>query len=210
MRFFCILSMTILGLSACGGGATVSQHQCAAGDWETLGYRDGVNGYRSTQLLAHQDACVKHGIIPDRHGYMVGWDDGAREYCASNNAFSIGERGKGHNNICPTDLRANFLHAYQQGRSLYLARVAVANLERTFYQRTGRLEQVKAEIVATAAAQLNPVWTPAERIELLAKTKRLNDEKHQLQASIPQLEADLAIRARELDALSQTLAGVVH
>jgi hypothetical protein len=141
---------------------------------------------------------------------MVGWDDGAREYCASNNAFSIGERGRGHNNICPTDLRTNFLHAYQQGRSLYLARMAVANLERTLYQQTGRVEQVKAEIVSTAAAQLNPVWTPAQRIELLAKTKRLNDEKHQLQASIPQIEADLAIRARELDALSQTLAGVVH
>ena len=210
MRLFLVLSMTIMGLSACGGGATVSESQCAAGDWETLGYRDGVNGYRSTQLLAHQDACVKHGIIPDRHGYIVGWEDGVREYCASNNAFSIGERGNGHNNVCPTDLRSVFLQAYQEGRSLYLARAEVVNLERALAQTTRRLAQVKAEIVSTAAAQLNPVWTPAERIELLAKTQRLNDEKHQLQADIPELEAELSIKSRQLDMLSQSLAGVVH
>lgn len=206
MRFYLIFPIVIFTLSGCGGGATVSQSQCAAGDWQTLGYRDGVSGYRSTELLAHQDACVRHGVIPDRGGYMLGWEQGIREYCEPNNAFSVGERGRGHNNVCPQDLRADFNHAYQQGRSLYLARAEVANLQRAIGQKTQRVEQVKAAIVSTAAAQLNPTWTPPERIELLAKTKRLTDEKYQLQADIPELEDQLAIKVQALDALNKLAA----
>ena len=67
-----ILLTSAVILSGCGGGATVSENQCIASDWQTLGYRDGVNGIRSSQLLKHQDACVEHGIIPDRAGYMAG------------------------------------------------------------------------------------------------------------------------------------------
>ena len=54
------------------------------------------------------------------------------------------------------------------------------------------------------------MWTAAERIELLANTKRLNDERHRLQANIPQLEADLSVKSQELDALNHTLASTIH
>ena len=199
------ISIATFLLSGCGG-ATVSQSQCVAGDWQTLGYSDGARGYRSSRLLAHQDACVKHGVIPDSHGYKLGWDEGIREYCLPYNAFSVGERGKGHNNVCPADMRSEFVAAYQQGRSLYHARVEVSNLERSIYQKTNRLEQVKADIVSTGAAQLNPVLTTAERIELLAKTQRLNDEKSSLKHEIPELEHALAIKVRQLESLNQTLA----
>ena len=55
----------LFALAGCSSNS-VSESQCIAGDWQTIGYRDGANGNRSTQLLAHQDACVKHGVIPDR------------------------------------------------------------------------------------------------------------------------------------------------
>ena len=71
MRTHLIIIAAVLALAGCGGGASVSQNQCIASDWQTLGYRDGTNGVNSSQLLAHQDACVKHGIIPDREGYML-------------------------------------------------------------------------------------------------------------------------------------------
>ena len=208
MRFYFGISIIAFLLAGCGGGATVSQSQCVAGDWQTLGYSDGVRGYRSSRLLAHQDACVKHGVIPDRHGYKLGWEEGAREYCEPYNAFSIGEHGKGHNNVCPTDLRAEFLTAYQEGRTLYRARVEVTNLERAITQKTARLEYVKAEIVSTAAAQLNPALTTTERVELLARTQRLNTERNRIIAEIPVLEGELTIKAQQLDALSRSLAAV--
>jgi len=210
MRIASGLLISVIALSGCGGGATVSENQCIASDWQTLGYRDGVNGIRSSQLLAHQDACGKHGIIPDRAGYMMGWNEGVREYCQPNNAFEIGERGDGHNNVCPDGMQTAFTTAYREGRKLYLARVEVANLERSISEMEQRLEQIKAELVSSTTEQLNPMLTTAERVELLAHTQQLNDEKHRLKKDLPPLRNELAVKQVELDALRQSLVSVVY
>lgn len=181
--------------------ASISESQCLAGDWETVGYRDGANGYRSTELLEHQNACVKHGVIPDRASYMVGWTRGVREYCEASNGFDVGARGEGQNNVCPDDLRDGFLSSYHDGRELYLARLEVANLEREINEREYRLEQVKAAIVASATQQLDPTLVPAARVDLLAATERLAEEKGRLEAEIPPLRQQLAYKTQALAAL---------
>jgi hypothetical protein len=205
-----VLLTSMIILSGCGGGATVSQNQCIASDWQTLGYRDGVNGIRSSQLLKHQDACVKHGIIPDRAGYMTGWNDGVGEYCQPNNAFEIGELGGGHDNVCPREMQTTFTTAYRQGRKLYLARVEIANLERAIGHKEHRLEDIKAELVSSATGQLNPLLTTADRVELLARTHRLTEERHRLKTELPPLIDELADRQIALDSMRQTLASVVY
>jgi len=207
MRLIFILTLSLL-VAACGSRPTVSENQCIAGDWQTVGYRDGTAGYRSTALLAHQDACGEHGIVPDRAGYMAGWEEGIREYCEPNNGFDVGERGQGHNNVCPEDLRGSFLDAYHQGRSLYLARVAVDNVDRALAQKSARLESVKSEIVSVAAAQFSGTLMPAERMELLARLQRLNDEQHALEAELSDLEVVREQKIRELDQVTRSLASV--
>lgn len=210
MRKLAILLAKLTLLAGCGGGASVSQNQCIASDWETLGYRDGVNGIRSSRLLAHQDACVEHGIIPDRTAYMRGWEDGVREYCQPNRAFEIGELGQGHDNVCPQGMQTEFTTAYREGRKLYLARVEVSSLERLIGEKEHRLEHVKAEIVSSAADQLNPSMTPADRVNMLAYTHRLTEEKQRLESEIPALVDELAHKQAELERLRQTLATVVY
>ena len=204
----CFTSLIIL--SGCGGGASVSKNQCIASDWQTLGYRDGVSGLRSSQLLKHQDACVKHDIIPDRTGYMMGWNQGVLEYCQPNNAFEIGELGRGHNNVCPGEMQTPFTRAYREGRKLYLLRREVANIEQAIAQNEQRLETVKAEIVSSATHQLDPLLTPADRVELAAHTHRLTEERHRLLHEIPMLMDELDDKQAELDNLRQSLAGVVY
>src|SRR5258705_279322 len=122
MRLYPGITAVVLlfALAGCASDS-ISESQCIAGDWQTVGYRDGVNGYRSTELLNHQNACVKHGVIPDRASYMVGWESGVREYCEANNGYDVGERGYTYNNVCPDDQREAFLAAYHNGRQLYLA-----------------------------------------------------------------------------------------
>jgi hypothetical protein len=210
MRNFIIVSTTLIILSGCGGGATVSQNQCIASDWQTLGYRDGVNGIRSSQLLAHQDACVKHGIIPDRTGYMAGWNTGVHEYCQPNNAFEIGELGSGHNNVCPGEMQSTFTTAYRNGRKLYLARNELANLERSVNHMEQRLEQIKVELVSSATEQLNPTLTTAARIEIGAYTHRLTQERRRLKMDLPQLIAELADKQAELEAMRDSLVSAVY
>ena len=163
MRSLIFLGLAGLALSGCAGKPSLSEHQCAVGDWQTVGYRDAVNGKRSTALLTHQDACMEHSVAPDRAAYMLGWEEGAREYCQPNNGYHIGERGWSHNNICPPELQGGFLTAYAEGRRLYQARVTVSNLEWEIDQKTDRLEAIKSEIISVGAAQLNTELSLEER-----------------------------------------------
>lgn len=193
-------------LAGCGSNPSVSKNQCLANDWQTLGYRDGVNGRRSTELLKHQDACLKHGVTPDRQQYTMGWQQGVREYCTPNNAFYIGETGAGHYNICPADQATAFLDAYQNGRDLYRARSAVVRIENQISKAEYRIEAIKTQIVASSTAQLDPELTADRRVTLLAETARLVDEKAKLERELPSLRFELQEKRRELDRVSAALA----
>ncbi len=157
-------------------------------------------------MLAHQDACGEHGIVPDRAGYMLGWEEGVREYCQSHNGFAVGVGGQGYSNVCPEELRDEFLASYRQGRSLYLARSAVQRAERALTSAEARLETVKSEIVASAAAQFSGELLPSERVELIARTQRLHEEQRNLEFEIGELERELELKEQELAALDRNLA----
>jgi len=201
MQLRCLMiAIVAMGLAGCRSDS-VSESQCIAGDWQTVGYRDGANGFRSTRLLEHQDACVKHGVIPDRASYMVGWEQGVVEYCDANNGFDVGERGDVYNNVCPDAQREAFLAAYHDGRQLYLARTEVNDLEQAISQREYRLDEIKAELVSSATAQFDPTLTPAARVELLAQTQRLSEEQGRINAELPQLRQELASKTQSLAAL---------
>ena len=206
------LSISILILAlvflACGKNVSVTKNQCTAGDWQTLGYRDAAVGYRITRLLAHQDACVEFGVIPDREKYMLGWNQGLLEFCDPHSAFLHGQSGKRHHNVCPADQRDEFLRAYKEGRTLFLARWEVDDLERKLERNRLRIVAIEEQLVSTASAQLNPLLAPNTRIELLAKFKQLNDEQRRLRAEIPILEEDLVIRTNELETLNRSMAAL--
>jgi len=194
------ISLLLLMLAACHS-ASVSESQCIAGDWQTVGYRDGAAGYRSSRLLEHQNACVKHGVIPNRDAYMIGWDQGIREYCEPNNGYDVGVRGYSYNNVCPADQRDAFLDAYHSGRTLYVARAEVADLQQAIAQREARLIEIKAQIVSAATQQLDPTLTPQARIDLIAATQQLAEEKGRIDAELPQLRQELAAKSQQLASL---------
>ena len=181
---------------ACSRDASVSESQCVAGDWETIGYRDGALGYRSSRLLAHQDACLPHGVTPDREAYQLGWRQGIEEFCDPTNGFELGQSGDGHDNVCPAQQRDVFLAAYDRGRTLFVARDRVLSLA----------QAIGEEVVVTASAQLNPLLLPDERIQRAARVKRLYDEKTRLAAESPGREAELQVRTSELEALDRSMA----
>jgi len=202
MRFHALIVTIAVTVTGCASDS-VSESQCIAGDWQTVGYRDGANGYRSTQLLEHQNACVKHGVIPDRTAYMAGWTQGVREYCDANNGYDAGERGDGYNNLCPDDQRQAFLTAYHAGRQLYLARSEVDELEQQIGQREVRLDEITAELVSSASQQLDPTLTPVARVDLLAAMERLAEERGRINAELPTLRQQLAYKTQQLAALEQ-------
>lgn len=198
--------LVIAALALVSGCATLSESQCVASDWETVGYRDGMAGTQSSQLLKHQNACVKHGVVPDREAYLAGWDQGVRQYCMPENGFSAGEHGKSYTNVCPEEMQASFYAAYQEGRQLYVAQSEINTLNRQISQKEYRLKQIATEISSTDARLVDDSTEAIERRELLDQTKELAQEQGQLETEIQELKVDVALKSERLKNLRQTLA----
>ena len=188
------------------GCASLSESQCVASDWETVGYRDGLAGKQSTQLLNHQNACVKHGTVPDRDAYLAGWEDGVRQYCQPSNGFNAGEAGRSFPNVCPDDLQDAYYEAYQEGRRLYMAQAEIDGLNRQIAQKEYRINQLAAELTSAEAELIADETTALQRVRLLDQTKDLAAEQGELEAEIQQLRVDVALKGERLRSLRQTLA----
>lgn len=201
-----ITLIAVSSLLLISGCASLSESQCVAGDWKTVGYRDGLAGRQSTQLLQHQNACMKHGAVPDRNAYLAGWEKGVRQFCLPGSGFNTGEAGRSFANVCPEDLQAAYYAAYQEGRRLYLAKSEIDSLNRTIAQKEYRLKQLDAEISGVEAELISDETTALRRVRLLDRTKELAAEQGELEAEIQQLRVDVALKGERLASLRQTLA----
>ncbi len=200
----CLLLGTLLVLGGCA--SSMSESQCLANDWETVGYRDGLSGTQSTALMRHMDACMKHGVRPDRQAYLAGWNDGVAQYCQPANGFSAGERGAGYGNVCPPHLQDAFYAAYQDGRQLYLAQSELNGIGSAINQREARLREVKAEMASIAAGMISEESTAADRAAMLLTAKDLAEEQGRLNSEIVELQVEYAVKAERLDDLRHSLA----
>lgn len=99
-------------LSSC---ATLSKQECVIGDWQTIGYNDGVAGYHSDRLAAHAKACAKAGVAPDYEAWQRGRQLGLKQYCTTNNAYNVGRRGQRLNSVCPATSASALQRANQRG-----------------------------------------------------------------------------------------------
>ena len=201
-----VLFLGSICLLALGGCASMSKSQCLANDWETVGYRDGLSGAQSSALMKHQNACVKHGVVPDREAYIAGWRDGVEQYCQPANGFSAGERGAGFSNVCPPHLQQSFHAAYQDGRQLYIAQSEINHLVSAISQREARLREVKAELAGIAGGMIDAESTVADRATMVLTAKDLAQEQGHLEAEIEELQAEVAVKAERLEQLRHSLA----
>jgi hypothetical protein len=202
------LALLLLGIGLLAGCASVSKNQCLANDWETVGYRDGLAGVQQTNLLRHQNACIKHGVRPDRNAYLAGWNDGVTQYCQPGNAFRVGERGAGYGNVCPPHMQTDFDLAYQDGRRLYLAGVEVNRLRDRLQSHDARVRDIKAELTGITAAMLDSHHTASDRAAMLLTAKDLTEERTHLERDMDALRLELAVKEEELAHLRHQLAYV--
>lgn len=199
----CLLALTVAAGCA---NRSLSAHQCQAGDWQTVGYRDGVNGKNQSHLLEHQNACGRHNIVPDAAGYRSGWAQGIREYCQPQRAYDLGVSGGRLRSVCPADLSTSYRAAFEDGRVLYLARHEVNRLENKIARDKQRIDAIGNELIDTATAQVDPTLTTQDRLDLLADSKALMDERDRLSRGLPGLAVDLDRAIVHLDEVQQSLA----
>ncbi len=183
-------AIAVLFLVGCAS-PSVSENQCRAGDWESVGFRDGTSGLASTRILAHQEACGEFGIYPDRVTYLAGWDDGNSQFCTADNGFKMGKRGARNSGVCPSRDFPGFADAYADGREIYEAGRTVRSLENQLTAAENRLQSIKQEIVGATTAQLQTGLSAEERLRLVVVLESLIEERGEVKESIPVLEDEL-------------------
>ncbi len=191
---------------ALAGCATMSENQCLANDWQTVGYADGANGHGPSRLLKHQDACMKHGVNPDREAYLSGYRNGVTVFCTPRNGFMRGESGYSYSQVCPPELERAFHAGYRDGRQIYLAGAEVKRLDALIYTKSAAVEEIKEEIVLTEQHLVSDDTTSAERAGLLEHTKELSRKQGRLESEIVELKVQAALQRHALAELRATLA----
>ena len=111
-----VMISSCIALSAC---ATLSKEECMVGDWQAIGYNDGVAGYSVERLAAHSKACANASVAPNYEAWERGRKLGLQQYCTADNAYNIGRRGNTLNNVCPASMMSNLQKVNQQGQQYY-------------------------------------------------------------------------------------------
>lgn len=191
-----ILYLALFGLSGC---ASMSGEECAMGDWHTVGFEDGAQGYTAKRLGDHRRACASHGIAPDFRAYQAGRDEGLQHFCQPSRGFHLGANGGHYNGVCSADLEPAFLDGYHSGSELYNLRANVNSATYQINARESELERTKDLVREKEAALIASETTTEERIQLLADLKDLSERTGQLEAEIDLLIDD---RARHQERLA--------
>lgn len=202
-RAGCLFLISLLGLSGC---ATMSADECVTSDWHAIGYEDGARGYTADQLGNRRKACAKHGITPDFESYRAGREEGLRQYCQPSRGFSLGSRGTRYNGVCPGDLEADFVDAYNSGYQLYTLRSNVNRATSQINAKENELENVNEEIRSAEARLISTETTIQDRVLLLADLKELSERTGQLEAEIDDLIEERAAHEQQLAAYQAVLA----
>lgn len=178
-----ILGVTILSsLWLLAGCATLSKQECMVGDWQAIGYNDGVAGYASERLAAHAKACAKANIAPDYQAWERGRTLGLTQYCTINNAYNVGRRGQQLNTVCPVASINALQRANQQGLDYY----ALANqLDKE--QRLLAVQQVEFDKLE-GGAMLNFSTEKEARARLLSLADEIRSSTYRIKTVQRQLD----------------------
>lgn len=172
------LSSMIL-LSSC---ATLSKQECLVGDWQAIGYNDGVAGYQAERLASHAKACAKASVAPDYLAWERGRQLGLKQYCTTSNAYNIGRRGRSLNNVCPITLVNTLQTANQKGLDYYALDSQLnkdKRLVETYQEEFDQLE---------SGAMLDFTNEKEARARLLSLADELRKTKHRIATTQRQLE----------------------
>jgi hypothetical protein len=176
--YLIVLLATAAMLSGC---ASLSQQECLTADWESIGYRDGSQGYDAGRIAKHSEACAEHGVKADSQLYEEGRIRGLELFCTDSNGMRLGRQGYAYTGVCPLSLEAAFSHGYEIGRQLH-------DVESHMQELRGEIERVQAEL-----RREKPPLSERDRDYLLYRLRDLEREYGRSEAELRQIE----MRARE-------------
>lgn len=195
--------LVALGLSAC---ASISEDECRAMDWRTVGYEDGAAGHGPERLTWRRQACAEYGVSPDLDAYLEGRAQGLQVFCVPANGFRLGAAGQGYGGACPSDTADSFLEAYEAGRQLWFLERKVTETLDGIASRRDEVERIDRLLSEHSLIIVRADSTSEERAEALLSMKNLTDRRGAALVEMDALERALPAHEAELEAYRATLA----
>jgi hypothetical protein len=187
------------------GCSSMSEKECLATDWRTVGYEDGVAGRSGDRIGRYREQCSEHGVAPSLSEYQAGREQGLREFCRPANGFRVGARGVSYNGVCPADTDDAFLDAYQSGRQLYSLRSRVDSTANAIRSARAEMERLDQDLITVGAQIIDSSTSTERRAQLVLDSKHMAERRGELRARIPAMQNDLAAYQRDLDDYSASL-----
>jgi hypothetical protein len=197
--------MLIGAIAVLGGCSSMSETECLATDWRTVGYEDGVAGRSGDRIGRYREQCSEHGVAPSLSEYQAGREQGLREFCKPANGFRVGARGVSYNGVCPADTDDAFLDAYQSGRQLYSLRSRVDSTANAIRSARAEMERLDQDLITVGAQIIDSSTSTERRAQLVLDSKHMAERRGELRARIPAMQNDLAAYQRDLDDYSASL-----
>lgn len=113
------LGAGLIVLAILGGCANAEKRACESGNWESLGYNDGVAGRGFERIGALNERCSDYEISVDSAAWTEGHARGIAEYCEPANGYDLGEADTDYTGSCPRELEKPFLSSYIRGLGLH-------------------------------------------------------------------------------------------
>jgi hypothetical protein len=206
MRLTCLhLAFCAAMLAGCSSTA-MDKNECAALDWRTIGYEDGVAGRSGAQIGVHRRACGKHGITPDLEAYRLGRAEGLREFCQPHNGYRAGVTGAAYYDVCPADLAARFLAQYQAGRDLYVHEQRVRDADAQLNSKRAEITRLEDAVARSGLQAVKEASTVELRAQAVLDARQYAERIGRLKADVARLERDRALYAQQLAAYRATVA----
>jgi ribosome modulation factor len=198
--FFTAVFLAVVALLH--GCATLNKDECMLADWRLIGYEDGVAGKSAAAVGEYREDCAKHAVVPDLAAYRSGREEGLLEYCKADNGYRLGTAGRSLAAVCPTALEGDFRDAWNNGRTLYLARSAVNKTHSRINNHKQTLSSLEETRAQKLAALIADGLKADQRLMILYELNELQQEMHGVEDEIVDLELDLEDQQSRLDQLS--------
>jgi hypothetical protein len=184
MKTSLLAPLVVLGALLSSGCASLSENECRAADWESIGYQDGSRGHDAGRIGSHSEACTEYGIRPDRELYEEGRLRGLELFCTGPNGVRLGRQGYAYSGVCPLSLQGEFVRGYEIGRELH-------DLDAHMQKLQSEVQRVQNEL-----KREDPALSERDRDYLLHRLRELEREYGRSQADLRDMER----RARDFRA----------
>ena len=191
-------TVTALLITTLAGCASMSEEECLAADWRTIGVEDGARGRGPEAIAGHRKACAKAGVTPNLVDYENGRQEGLTQFCRPARGYEFGSQGGSYEGVCPADLEADFLEAYNDGRGYYELAQAVETTESALNSLGYQLDKARDDIREREEWLRADNITDSDRAALQDKLRELNQQIGRLESKQNQLLVQLGERREKL------------